>query len=148
MIKHFTTKTYGHDLGLSCTFRQWRATSHCRFLHGYALAFEFVFEANHLDSCNWGVDFGSLKPLKQALEVWFDHKLVVAADDPELDMFEGLQAAGLAQLIVLPNVGCEAFAKKAFDLASVIVNDDRVRVLSVKCSEHSGNSAVHLELQT
>ena len=33
-----STKTYGHEEGLSCCFRQWRAThSHCRLLHGYAL---------------------------------------------------------------------------------------------------------------
>ena len=38
------TKTYGHDLGLSCCFRQWGASSHCRFLHGYALSFSFTFE--------------------------------------------------------------------------------------------------------
>ena len=24
-------------------FRQWRADSHCRFMHGYSLEFEFVF---------------------------------------------------------------------------------------------------------
>ena len=39
-----STKTYGHEEGLSCCFRQWRAThSHCRLLHGYALSFRLTF---------------------------------------------------------------------------------------------------------
>jgi hypothetical protein len=42
------TKTYGHELGLSCVFRQHRANTHCKHLHGYALAFDIVFEAKHL----------------------------------------------------------------------------------------------------
>lgn len=29
-----STKTYGHDRGFSCAFRQWRADSHCRLIHG------------------------------------------------------------------------------------------------------------------
>mgnify|MGYP001588063145 CR=1 FL=1 len=45
-----STKTYGHAIGLSAAFRQWRADSHCKYLHGYALAVKFVFEAGELDS--------------------------------------------------------------------------------------------------
>lgn len=45
-----STKTYGHEIGLSAAFRQWRAESHCRFVHGYALAVKFVFEAGELDA--------------------------------------------------------------------------------------------------
>lgn len=142
-----STKTYGHEAGLSATFRQWRATSHCRFLHGYALSFEFIFEAKHKDERNWVVDFGSLKPLKQALEFWFDHKLVVAEDDPDIAHFKWLNEVPhkLAQVVVLPNVGCEAFAEHAFRLAEAIVNDGRVRIKSVRCAEHAGNSAIYTE---
>jgi 6-pyruvoyltetrahydropterin/6-carboxytetrahydropterin synthase len=46
-------KTYGHNEGLSCCFRQWRAThSHCRLIHGYALAFKLVFATRELDERN------------------------------------------------------------------------------------------------
>ena len=76
-----STKTFGHEIGLSACFRQWRADSHCRFLHGYALAIKFVFAANELDVRNWVVDFGSLKSLKSQLEDTFDHKLLVAEND-------------------------------------------------------------------
>ena len=43
-----STKTYGNDVGLSCTFRQWKADSHCNKLHGYSLGFRFVFEAQKI----------------------------------------------------------------------------------------------------
>jgi 6-pyruvoyltetrahydropterin/6-carboxytetrahydropterin synthase len=81
------TKTYGHELGLSCVFRQHRANSHCKQLHGYALAFDIVFETETLDARNWVIDFGSLKEVKEWLVDMFDHTLLVASDDP---MFEEL----------------------------------------------------------
>jgi 6-pyruvoyltetrahydropterin/6-carboxytetrahydropterin synthase len=38
-----STKHYGHNIGLSAVFRQPNADhSHCRFLHGYSLAFTFT----------------------------------------------------------------------------------------------------------
>ena len=39
---YISTKTFGHESGLSCAFRQPNAThSHCSLIHGYALAFKF-----------------------------------------------------------------------------------------------------------
>ena len=142
-----STKTFGHELGLSACFRQWRADSHCNLLHGYALAFTFVFEAETLDERNWVVDFGGLKELKNDLQKTFDHKLVVAKDDPMLDEISGLAGLGIADVLVLNSVGCEAFAKIAFNLAqrSLITMglDNRVRVVSVECREHGANSAIY-----
>lgn len=141
-----STKTYGHDEGLSACFRQWRAThSHCRLLHGYALAFRFTFEAEELDARNWVMDFGGLKPLREWLKETFDHKLVVAADDPKLLTFMALQSEGLADVAVLNGgVGCERFA----ELAGVWVTkwlaeqNSPVRCVEVECMEHGANSAI------
>lgn len=150
-----STKTYGHDLGLSACFRQHRAThSHCSYLHGYALSFKFVFEAKTLDDKNWVQDFGGLKELKELLVNTFDHKLVVAYDDPQVDYIASLSGMGIADVLVLPAVGCEAFAKIAFDFAKKILHRDqpdpwlqepRVRVLSCECAEHGANSAIYIE---
>ena len=143
-----STKTYGHELGLSACFRQWRADSHCRLLHGYALAFRFVFESDELDVRNWVVDFGSLKSLKARLEDTFDHKLLVAEDDPKLPVLEHLAAIGVAELRVLPRVGCEAFAELVFGMTEVWLLDNgyspRVWLASVECSEHGANSAMRI----
>lgn len=141
-----STKTYGHEIGLTAVFRQWRAESHCRFLHGYALAFRFEFEAEELDVRNWVVDFGSLKSLKGWLEDTFDHKTVVAEDDPELATFRDLAVAGLIQLRIVPATGCEKFAEMVFGAAEVWLSDNgyapRVRLVSVEVREHGANSAI------
>jgi 6-pyruvoyltetrahydropterin/6-carboxytetrahydropterin synthase len=86
MGKFYSTKTYGNDRGLSCCFRQWRSThSHCSLLHGYSIGVKIIFECESLDERNWVMDFGGLKEFKQWLEHMFDHTLLVAEDDPELE---------------------------------------------------------------
>ncbi len=153
------TKTYGHELGLSACFRQHRAHSHCRFLHGYALSFKFTFESNTLDENNWVLDFGGLKPLKQWLCDTFDHKLLVAADDPALTYLKLLGSSmdgvsqPLADPLVVPFVGCEGFAKMAWAQASSLLIEwqDRqvaplnrhVRLAEVEVREHGANSAIY-----
>lgn len=148
------TKTYGHDLGLSACFRQWRAKSHCRFIHGYALSFKFVFQAETLDENGWVIDFGGLKPLKQWLVDNFDHRLVLAEDDPALNTLLALSdpdlpEGQLADVTVFPRVGCEAFAFLAFLEANAMIlrSPDRsrgVRIVSVEVREHGANSATYI----
>lgn len=144
-----STKTYGHSLGLSACFRQHRADhSHCSKLHGYALGFRFEFQAATLDDRNWVVDFGGLKSLKAALEKAFDHKTVVAQDDPHLEWFERGHELGLLDLVVVPAVGCEQFALQAACLALEWLRDSghspRVSLALVEVTEHGANSAVWL----
>lgn len=147
-MSYRSTKTFTHEVGLSAAFRQWRAESHCRFIHGYALSFKLTFEASELDVRNWVVDFGSLKSFKALLEDTFDHKLLVAEDDPYIEMYTNLHLKGLAQVVVLPKVGCEAFAEYVFGALDVWLTDNgyspRVRVVSVECMEHGANSALYV----
>ena len=141
-----STKTYGHDIGLSACFRQPNAHSHCKFLHGYSLGFRFTFQAAELDERNWVVDFGGLKPLKAWLEDTFDHKVVLDENDPEMVKFEMLADAGLAELTVLDGVGVEMFAKHAYNFADKLVKEmsnDRCWVVEVECMEHGANSAIY-----
>lgn len=142
------TKTYGHDTGLSCAFRQWRAESHCRFLHGYALAFVLTFEASVLDERGWVIDFGALKPVREWLCSTFDHKTAVAEDDPLLDGFREAHEAGVMDVVEHPRVGCEAFAQTAAAWAGGWLTKEghapRVRLVSVECREHGANSALVL----
>ena len=145
-MKYQSTKRWGHEQGLSCAFRQWRAPSHCHFVHGYSIAVKFVFEANELDYRNWVVDFGDLKELKKKVADLFDHKTVVAEDDPELEWFMKASKLGILDLNVLPNVGCEAFAETIYHMAVDYLNEKgyspRARLVSVEVSEHDGNSAL------
>lgn len=145
-VKYRSTKTYGHEIGLSCAFRQHRADSHCRFLHGYALSVRLEFEASALDVRNWVVDFGSLKSFKQQLVGTFDHKTLVAKDDPALALFKQMERAGICDLVVVDKTGCEAFAELIFECAEIWLTDagyaPRVRVREVEVREHGANSAI------
>lgn len=142
-----STKTYDHNEGLSCAFRQWRAThSHCRLLHGYSLAFKFVFATRNLDERHWCFDFGGLKAVRQWLHEMFDHTLLVADDDPERPKLEELGRAGLADVRSMPAVGCEATARFVYARVSDIVHQStggRVWLESVEVREHGGNSALY-----
>jgi len=145
-VPYFSTKTYGHNIGLSACFRQPNAHSHCKFLHGYSLAFRFTFGCRELDDRNWVVDFGGLKPLKAWLEDTFDHKVVLDKDDPFMDTFKILENAGLAELTIVDGVGVEKFAEHAYNFADDLVNemtDGRCWVVSVECMEHGANSAIY-----
>jgi 6-pyruvoyltetrahydropterin/6-carboxytetrahydropterin synthase len=141
-----STKTYGNHVGISAAFRQWKAHSHCRFVHGYALGFKFIFEADELDQSNWVVDFGGLKPLKAMLEATFDHKVVVAEDDPHLDYFKQGEALGVLELVVVPSGGCEKFAELVYECTEQWLKDagfaPRCRLVSVEVFEHGANSAI------
>ena len=142
----YSTKTYGHNIGLSAVFRQPKAHSHCKFLHGYSLAFKFTFGASNLDEKNWVVDFGGLKKLKKWLEDSFDHKLVLDRDDPMLYKFTELENAGLAEITLLDGVGVEKFAEHAWKFADDLVkeaSDGRCWCESVECSEHGANSGIY-----
>lgn len=143
-----STKTYGHNIGLSCCFRQWRADSHCNTLHGYALQVGLVFEADELDERNWVIDFGSLKPIKKWLEENFDHTTTVAQDDPLIEMFSDLDEAGIIDMRVVEAVGCEGFSRMIFKHVESWLTETgqapRVRLKSVEVREHGANSGLYV----
>ena len=121
MGKYVSTKVI--PLG-SCAFRQPFASSHCHFIHGYRLQAKFWFSCNQLDNNNWVVDFGGLKKLKSILEETFDHKTVVWANDPDLDMFKKLEERNMIELVIFQDgVGIEKFAKFCYDQANDYVDE-------------------------
>ena len=146
-MSFISTKTYNHNIGLSCAFRQWRAKhSHCKYMHGYALSVRINFKGQ-LNDRNWVYDFGDLKFVKEFLADTFDHKTVIAEDDPELETFKELDEKGLIQLVVIPHVGCEKFAEyicKQIAPQIEVNSNERVKLMSVEVREHSGNSAIYI----
>lgn len=106
--KFFSTKTY-NQIG-PVAYRQWKSDSHCNLIHGYAMSFHFEFEADTLDARNWVTDFGGLRPLKDKLEEWFDHTLLVATDDPQIEWFKEAHKLGIAKITEVERTGCEGIA--------------------------------------
>ena len=132
--------------GFSTVFRQWRADgTHCQFLHGYGISFKITFEGE-LDERNWVWDFGGMKRAKGTIDgmnpkAWmdymFDHTMIVAEDDPYLELFEDMDKNGLIQIRVIPATGAEQFVLEE--------TNNRVRVTQVEFKEHNKNSAIYGE---
>ena len=133
----------------STAFRQWRAGSHCKFIHGYRLQTKLWFGLNKgatLDDKNWVFDFGGCKEIKNLLEDQFDHTFCAAADDPELETFKELDKKGLIQLRVMDGVGIEKTAEWVYRTVSKYVKEStngRVKIDKVEVWEHEGNSAIY-----
>ena len=130
----------------STAFRQWRAQSHCRLIHGYRLQCKLWFSAESLDDNNWVYDFGGCKEIKKILEKQFDHTTCVAEDDPELQTFKDLDMKAMIDLRIMPAVGIEKTAEWVFNKVNNYVRSttkDRVEVIKVEVWEHEGNSAIY-----
>lgn len=142
---HFrSTKRF---IGFPCTHRQWRAESHCRFVHGYSREFYFEFAASELTKEGWVVDFGGLKEIKSWLDDVFDHTFLVAQDDPKLPEFQALDKEGVIQLRVLPNPGMEGTALYVYEKASEILRKlygERAWITKVEVRENEKNSAFYI----
>ena len=132
-------KSYKEFNGYSTAFRQHRADSHCRFLHGYRLTAKFWFEANNLDQNNWVVDFGGLKGLKKLMKDQFDHTTCISRTDPKLEQFKRLRDEGVCDLRVMDGVGIEKFAEYCHTVANEYVDeltDGRCKCVKVEVFEH------------
>ena len=147
MAKYISTKTY-KQLG-PVAYRQWRADSHCNLIHGYALSFHFEFESDTLDVRNWVMDFGGLKPLKNLLEDWFDHTLLVAQDDPMREHLLDLGRNRLAKITEVEKTGCEGIADFLYEYVNTIFlpgygEKDRIWCSRVEVRETDSNMAMRV----
>ncbi len=104
------------------------------------------------------MDFGGLKEFKAWADYMFDHTLVIAKDDPHLEVFKqlneikgGFNDSGVCNLRIVEGVGCEMFAKMCYDkMADLLASGEMrypinptVRIKSVEVFEHAGNSATY-----
>ena len=152
MGKFQSTKLFD---GFSCVFRQWKAeNTHCRFMHGYGVSFRVWFEGG-LDDRNWVWDFGGMKRAQTKIDgmspkAWmdymFDHTILVAKDDPMLNLINELEHNKIAQVRVVEATGAEKFAEFIFSKLNKFVQtetDGRVRVAKVEFMEHGKNTAIY-----
>jgi len=120
-------------------------------VHGYSRSFFFTFGAIELDRCGFVVDFGGLKELKAYLDDMFDHTLLLNEDDPLLDKFRELEAAGAAKIRTMPyGVGMEGTARHLCEYADKLVREmtkGRCWVESVESRENEKNSAIYTNPQ-
>ena len=74
--------------------------------------------------------------------------MIMAEDDPKLPAFQQMDAAGVAQVRIIPGTGAEKFAEYIYNKLNEFVKtetDNRVRVIKVKFMEHGKNAAYYVE---
>jgi len=144
--KYTSTKEYIDAFPVA--YRQWRDDGKCSIVHGYALSVKFYFGANDLDVRNWVQDYGGLRPLKEQLEEWFDHRLLVAIDDPHRDLLIALHNAKIAKVTEVEKTGCEALADFLYKYVNTIflpsygkAESERIWCYRVEVRETQANMA-------
>ncbi len=142
MTEFISTK---HFIGFPCTHRQWKADSHCKYVHGYSRSFYFEFKSTELTKEGWVVDFGGLKEVKVWLDDMFDHTFLASSDDPFLETFKQLDKDGIIQLRVLPNAGMEGTAQFVYDQVNPMIkkiSNNRAWISRLEVRENEKNSAI------
>jgi 6-pyruvoyltetrahydropterin/6-carboxytetrahydropterin synthase len=128
-----------------CSHRQWRHDGHCAWIHGYSRSFHFVFESHELTEAGFVVDFGTFKKFKLLLDEWFDHTLLLNADDPLLPEFRVLEQKGACKLTVLSNVSLEGTAIFLWEKMNEYLSQEtmnRAYCVQVEVRENDKNSAL------
>ena len=81
------------------------------------------------------------------LAYMFDHTFLASEDDPHLETFKDLDAKGIIQLRIMPNVGMEGSAKYVYTVVDKMIRDmtnGRAWILKVQVSENEKNSAIYI----
>lgn len=141
----YTSTKYFHEIG-PCAYRNWKSDSDCYMLHGYDRSFRFLFGADRLDKQNFVVDFGGLKEIKRQLEEWFDHTVILQADDPLVHTFRQLTNLGHCKLHVFPIISCEGLAQYVGEYVDHAIRErtqDRAWLISCEMIEAEKNSALY-----
>ncbi len=144
--KFFSTKRFGP---ISTGHRQWRHDGHCSYAHGYGRIVKIIFGTEELDDRGWAVDFGDLKAVREWLVSEWDHRILLASDDPLLDEFKTLHELGGVNINIMPEEygpGIELSCKYVYDHVDAMIRmrtNDRCWVQMVEIWEHENNSAIY-----
>ena len=135
---------------ISTGHRQWKDDDHCKFVHGYGRYVEFTFCCEERDERGWVMDFGDLKDIKRWIEAEWDHKVLIASDDPLLQQLKELESHGGILLNVLPDgyyPGIEESCRYLYDMLSPMIQkktNNRVEITRVEIWEHENNSGEYV----
>ena len=146
-MKFKSTKRFGP---ITTGHRQWRDSGHCSYIHGYGRYVRLTFEASQLDERGWVMDFGDLKDIKKWIESEWDHRTLIANDDPLRSEFIDLQERGGIYLNILPKgygPGIEESCRYLYDMINPKIKtktNNRVEITRVEVWEHENNHAEYV----
>ena len=146
MKEPYTSTKFFKEIG-PCAYRNWKSDSDCYLLHGYCRSFKFVFGCKNLDKQGFVVDFGGvMKEVKRQLEYWFDHTVILQADDPLVGIFRKLEELGHVHLRTFPLISCEGLAEYIGEYVDALLKTmtyERAWVISAEVIEAEKNSGVY-----
>ena len=143
-MKYKSSKRFGP---ITTGHRQWRDKGHCSYVHGYGRYVRLTFEAIELDERGWVMDFGGLKDVKSWIESEWDHRTLIAADDPVIPELKTLEEVGGINLNILPEgylPGIEESCRYLYDKLNPVIQrktNNRVEITRVEIWEHENNQA-------
>ena len=140
--KRFGPITTGH--------RQWRDKGHCSYVHGYGRYVRLTFEATELDERGWVMDFGDLRGVKNWIEDEWDHRTLIAADDPVIPELKTLEKVGGINLNILPEgylPGIEESCRYLYDNLNPMIQqktNNRVELTRIEIWETERNQGEYV----
>lgn len=152
---YHSTKKFGP---ISTGHRNWHAACNssrdsekCSYIHGYGRYIQFTF-SGQLDEKGWVYDFGGTKFIKEFLEKNWDHKTLIASDDPELDTLKELHNKKIIDLNILDvskgwTPAIEGSCKFVFDKIQPEITkktEGRIKISKIEIWEHENNSAIFI----
>lgn len=128
---------------LPCCHRSWANPGKRFFLHGCERTFDVEFACAETEPGSGLVVEGDVvAEIRATLRYQFDHTTLIAADDPQRDLFELLAERGVIDLRVMDNTGLEGSAAWVFETAERIValaTGGRVWVSRIEAGESRNN---------
>ena len=146
-MKYKSSKRFGP---ITTGHRQWRDKGHCSYVHGYGRYVRLTFEATELDERGWVMDFGDLKTVKSWIESEWDHRTLIAADDPVIPELKTLEEVGGINLNILPEgylPGIEESCRYLYDKLNPVIQrktNNRVEITRVEIWETEKNQAEYV----
>ena len=146
-MKYKSSKRFGP---ITTGHRQWRDKGHCSYVHGYGRYVRLTFEATELDERGWVMDFGDLRDVKSWIESEWDHRTLIAADDPVIPELKALEKVGGINLNILPKgylPGIEESCRYLYDKLNPMIQrktNNRVEITLVEIWETEKNQAEYI----
>ena len=146
-MKYKSSKRFGP---ITTGHRQWRDKGHCSYVHGYGRYVRLTFEATELDERGWVMDFGDLKDIKSWIDSEWDHRTLIAANDPVIPELKILEEVGGINLNILPEgylPGIEESCRYLYDKLNPVIQrktNNRVEITRVEIWETEKNQAEYV----
>lgn len=145
-MTYLSSKTFD-NLDLSTMWRRWTSVGDGLKLRGAVLNFKLILEAAEEGALEDLDDEDFYASVAGWLKMTFQNQVLVDNQDPDLQAFLDFHQKGVATVMVVPEVGLEAFAEMSFGSVEGLLEikgyDSEIRVHSVECWDQRSRTALY-----